>query len=72
MPPIKVMMQAVEAQPATGSPNMILRTMMKMIARNDTIVIRTPNQEAISSGTCEKLTMPSIAYPTSFQKFHLV
>ena len=71
-PPMKMITQIVEAQPATGSPQISRRTIMKRREKTETAVIRIPNQDAICSGALEKLMMPSMAYPNSFQKFHLV
>ncbi len=38
--------------------------------RNEKTVISIPNQEAMRSGVCEKLTMSSTAYRNSFPKSH--
>ena len=72
MPPIKVMIHTVDAQPATGSPNISLRITIKMIAKKSITVIKIPNHDAIFNGTFEKLIIPSIAYLNNFQKLHLV
>ena len=45
----------------TGSPKISRRTTTKRRPRKETSVIRIPNQEAILSGACEKLMMPSMA-----------
>ena len=71
-PPKNVMIQAKEAQPSTGSPNNSLRTVINKTARKANAVIIRPNQEAMLSGACEKLIIPSMAYLVSFQKFHLL
>ena len=65
-------MQTREAQPSTGSPQISLRTMTKMIAIKETNVRKIPPKDAIDNGVWEKLTMPSRAYLNSFQKLHLV
>ena len=62
----------IEAQPATGSPNISRRIMMTASAKNEKNVIVVPNQDAMLKGTCEKLMIPSIAYLNNFQKFHFV
>ena len=51
----------IAAQTATGSPKISRRTTTKRRPRKETSVIRIPNQEAILSGACEKLMMPSMA-----------
>lgn len=66
------MIQAVDAHPTTGSPNISLRATITNNARKEHIVIDIPNQEAICRGICEKLAIPSIAYPNSFQKHHFI
>ena len=71
-PPIKMITQIVEAQPATGSPQISRRTTIMIKNRKETPVMSMPNQEAMLSGAWEKLMMPSIAYLNSFQKLHLV
>ena len=70
--PMKTITHMVDAQPATGSPKHRRRTMMttSMIAATNAIPI--PDQDAMLSGTSEKLMMPSKAYFSSFQKFHFV
>ena len=72
IPPIKITTQMIEAQPATGSPNISRRIMMTASAKNEKNVIVVPNQDAMLKGTCEKLMIPSIAYLNNFQKFHFV
>ena len=71
-PPIKMITQIVEAQPATGSPQISRRMTIMTRKRKEKIVIIIPNQEAMLSGALEKLMMPSMAYLNSFQKLHLV
>ena len=68
IPPMKIMTQIVDAQPATGSPKTARRTTRKISTRIETATIPIPNQNIALSGVCEKLIMPSTAYLKSFQK----
>ena len=49
-PLIKIMMQMVEAHPATGSPKINFRIMIIAIKKNEHKVITIPNQEEIFKG----------------------
>ena len=71
-PPMKVIIHARDAHPATGSPNINFLIIIKKTIKNARAVKKRPNQEAIASGVCEKLIMPSIEYLKSFQKLHFV
>ncbi len=54
-----------DAQPATGSPKHRRRTMMTTSMIDSTNAIPIPDQDAMLSGTSEKLMMPSNAYFSS-------
>ena len=56
-PPIKMITQIVEAQPATGSPQSNRRMTIMTRKRKEKKVIRIPNQEAMLSGALEKLSL---------------
>ena len=60
MPPIKVMMEAVEAQPETGSPNSSLRITMNTVEHSASRHMKKPITEAMVNGAVVKATMPSM------------
>ena len=72
IPPIKVIMQASDGQPSTGSPHIAFLTTIKTIAIKETNVNSNPITDAICSGALEKLKIPSSEYLNNFQKFHFV
>lgn len=55
-PPMKVMMQASDGQPVTGSPNSAARTAMKHAAKNATTHNTMPTYEAKINGAVEQET----------------
>lgn len=70
-PPINIIIQIVEAHPATGSPKHNRLITINPSAIKDRNEINIPNHEAIASGSSEKFIIPSKAYFVNFQKFHL-
>ena len=55
---MKVMMQASDGQPVTGSPNSAARTAMKHAAKNATTHNTMPTYEAKINGAVEQETRP--------------
>jgi hypothetical protein len=52
-------MHAVEAQPLTGSPQIILRTAIKRMEKRAMIKNKTPATDAMARGFVENAIMPS-------------
>ena len=71
-PPKNVMIQIVDAQPVTGSPNTHFLIITNRININEAKVNTNPDQAAIVNGACEKLIIPSSEYLNNFQKLHFV
>ena len=59
---MKMMMEARDGHPSTGSPKSKARTMMKINAKKATMHRSVPATEAMESGTVENATMPSVSY----------
>ena len=60
-PPIKVIMQTNDGQPAVGSWNTIVLIIIRIIKNSETNNISIPTKDTTANGTVEKATIPSIA-----------
>ena len=63
-------MHAIDGQPATGSPNSNVLTIMNTIRIIEIRKKSTPMTDASDSGATEKPVMPSIEYARSFRSGH--
>ena len=64
-------MHTSDGQPDVGSPNTIVRTIVKIISTNARKQNSSPSTETNASGAVEDASIPSREYRNSFQKFHL-